>query len=58
MKEINSNVLAKILDEIRNNSVSVAWNYGFDTVLFINKSVDGRKSLEDILRENLSNDKD
>jgi hypothetical protein len=48
----------KIIDEIKQNSVSVAWNYGFDSVIFINKSVDGKKSLEDILREHLEAYKD
>ena len=50
-------LLLKIISEIKENCVSVVWNNGLDSVLFINRSIDGKKSLEDILKENLYNDK-
>ena len=51
-------LLDKILKEIKENCTSVVWNSGFDTVLFIDRSVDGKKSLQQILKENIYNDKD
>lgn len=57
MNQNDQDLLAKIIDEIRKNCVGVVWNYGFDNVLFIDRSIDGKKSLEDILKENLPHDK-
>jgi hypothetical protein len=51
-------LLDKIIKEVKENCVSVAWNNGFDTVLFIDRSIDGKKSLQQILKENIYNDKD
>ena len=51
-------LLNKILKEIKENSTSVVWNNGFDTVLFIDRSIDGKTSLEQILKENIYHDKD
>ena len=51
-------LLDKIIDEIKQNCVSVVWNNGFDSVLFINKNIDGKKSLQDILKEHLEAHKD
>lgn len=50
-------LLDKIIKEIKENCTSVVWNNGFDTVLFIDRNIDGKKSLEQILKENMCHDK-
>ena len=50
-------ILAELVDNIRKNAVSVVWNSGFDSVLFLDKDVDGNKSLKTLINE-MINDKD
>jgi hypothetical protein len=50
-------MLLDFIDELRKNYLSVAWNNGLDTVVFVNKSVDGYKSLDQMIEEHL-HDKD
>lgn len=58
MNSDKKTTLIKVIDDIKQNCVSVVWNNGFDSVIFIDKNVDGKKSLEDILREHLEAYKD
>lgn len=51
MESIRSRLLAEIDRKLRENSTSVAWNYGLDAVLFIDRDVDGKKSLKTIIAE-------
>ena len=44
-------VLDKFIEELENNTRSVAWNYGCDSVIFSDKSLDGKKSLKEIKKE-------
>lgn len=49
-------LLIKFIENINNNIVSVVWNLGLDSVIFIDKEVDGNKSLKTLISEIL-NDK-
>jgi hypothetical protein len=51
LQEFAEKVLNQFIDEIHKNKSTVAWNYGLDSVIFINKSVDGHKSLQQIKEE-------
>jgi uncharacterized phosphosugar-binding protein len=50
-------LLVDLIKELKNNAVSVVWNNGFDSVIFIDRSIDGKKSLNDIIKE-VVHDKD
>jgi len=41
-------VINKFIEELEQNKTSVVWNYGLDSVVFIDKSVDGKESLRSI----------
>lgn len=49
-------LLIKFIENIKNNSVSVVWNMGLDSVIFMDRDVDGNKSLKTLINEIL-NDK-
>ena len=57
MNDKQHDLLLKFIEEIKKNSTSVVWGYGFDSVIFIDKDVDGNKSLKTLINEILS-DKD
>ena len=46
-------MLLEFINELRKSYVSVVWNNGLDTVVFVDKSVDGYKSLDQIIEEHL-----
>jgi hypothetical protein len=48
LKEFAELVLNKFVEELNKNKQGVAWNSGFDGVIFADKSVDGHKSLNQI----------
>jgi len=50
-------ILIELVENIKKNAVSVVWNCGFDSVIFLDKDVDGNKSLKTLINE-MINDKD
>jgi hypothetical protein len=44
-------ILNKFIEELNKNKQGVAWNSGFDGVIFVDKTVDGHKSLNQIKEE-------
>jgi len=44
-------ILNEFVAKLEENAGAVAWNYGCDSVLFINRNIDGRKSLQEIKKE-------
>lgn len=51
LKEFAELVLNKFVEELNKNKQGIAWNSGFDGVIFTDKSVDGNKSLNQIKEE-------
>jgi hypothetical protein len=51
LKEFANKVLIAFLDEVNKNSIGVSWNSGFDGVVFTNRSVEGKKCLQQIKEE-------
>jgi hypothetical protein len=51
LREFAELVLNKFVEELKNNKQGVAWNSGFDSVIFLDKAVDGHKSLNQIKEE-------
>lgn len=51
LQKFAEDVLNKFLSEVEANKQSVAWNYGFDGVIFTDRSVDNNKSLKQIKEE-------
>jgi hypothetical protein len=51
LKEFAQLAISKFVEELKNNKQGVAWNSGFDGVIFVDKSVDGHKSLNQITEE-------
>ena len=54
MSDNDRKVLLDFIDELKKNYLSVAWNSGLDTVIFVDKSVDGYKSLNQMIKEYLN----
>lgn len=50
-QEFGQLVIQKFIDEVNSNKQGVAWNMGFDSVLFTETLVDGKKSLKQIKEE-------
>jgi len=53
LKEFAELVLKQFIEEVEKNQMAVHWNYSFDSVIFLDKSIDGKKSLKDIKEEYL-----
>ena len=51
LNEFANTIIDVFYKELINNSTSVSWNCGFDSVVFVNKSVDGLKSIKEIKGE-------
>ena len=50
-------IIAEFVESLKKNAIGVAWNCGFDSVIFVDKDVDGNKSLKTLINE-MINDKD
>lgn len=48
LAEFAEQILNEFIQELESNQMAVAWNYGCDSVIFINKNLDDKKSLESI----------
>lgn len=44
-------ILNKFIEELEENKQTVAWNYGLDSVVFVNKNTEDYKSLRTIKEE-------
>lgn len=51
LKEFAEQILNQFINELVKNEQGIAWNSGFDGVIFVHKSVDGHKSLMQIKEE-------
>lgn len=48
LKEFAEKVLNEFIKELEANQMTVRWNYNLDSVVFLDKNVDGKLSLQDI----------
>ena len=48
LQQFAEKVLDEFIKELEKNQIAVRWNYNFDSVIFVDRSVDDRKSLQDI----------
>lgn len=44
-------ILNEFVTKLEENAGAVVWNYGCDNVVFVNKSIEGRKSLQEVKKE-------
>lgn len=51
LEEFAQIVLKKVFDELESNKSGVAWNSGFDGVVFYDRAIDGHKSIKQIKEE-------
>jgi hypothetical protein len=58
LEEFAAKVLNKVFQELEKNKAGVAWNSGFDSVVFYDKTVDGQKSIKQIKEEFLGQESD
>lgn len=48
LQEFAEKVLNEFIRELEQNQMTIHWNYNLDSVIFLDKGVDGKKSLKDI----------
>lgn len=48
LKEFAEKVLNEFIKELEANQMTVRWNYNLDSVVFLDKNIDGKLSLQDI----------
>lgn len=51
LEEFGVQVLKLFVEQLKKNQQGVAWNSGFDGVVFVDKNVDGNKSLNKLMEE-------
>lgn len=53
LEEFAKKILEEFIEELEKNAMSVCWNYGLDSVIFLDKDLNGKKSLKTIKEQYL-----